>query len=114
MSIKWGPATKASADKLAAAIREVATEQRHHRLADRAEAGEFTDYADTHACPITEAHRLCRQVGLHTIADRLANGDFDATKAESDEWMRSASGQEIARDLSSEMRDALGMKKLNG
>ena len=113
MSIEWGPATKASAEKLAAAIREVATDTRHHRLADRAAAGEFTDYADTHACPITECYRLCRQYGLHTIAERLADGEFDASKEESDEWMKSTSGQEIARELSPEMRGVLDMKLNN-
>lgn len=113
MAIAWGPHTKAAAERLAAAIREVATEPRHHKLADRAAAGEFTDYADTHPCPITEAHRLCRQCGLHGIADRLAAGEFDATKEESDEWAKSASGQDIAKQLSPEMREVFGLKLNN-
>jgi hypothetical protein len=113
MSLEWGPATKAAAERQAAAIREVATETRHHKLADRAAAGEFTDYADTHTCPITELHRLCRQFGLHAIADRVANGDFDATTEESDEWAKSASGQDAAKQLSSEMRAVIGIKLNN-
>lgn len=113
MSLDWGPATKAAAERQAAAIREVATERRHHKLADRAAAGEFTDYADTHTCPMTELHRLCRQYGLHGIADRVVNGDFDATKDESDEWAKSASGQEIAKGLSPEMRAVVGLKLNN-
>jgi len=113
MSIQWGPHTKAAAERQAAAIRAVATEARHHKLADRAAVGEFTDYSDTHACPITELHRLCRQYGLHALAERVANGDFDATKDESDEWMKSTSGQEIARELSPEMRDVIGIKLNN-
>lgn len=108
-----GPATKATADRLAAAIRESATETRHHRLADRAAKGEFADYGDDHTCPITECHRLCRQYGLHSIADRLAAGEFDATKEESDEWARSPSGQAIAADLTAEMREVLGLKLNN-
>ncbi len=110
MSVEWGPATKAAADRQAAAIREVATEQRHHKLAERAARGEFTDYADTHACPITELYRLCRQYGLHSLAERVADGEFDATKEESDEWAASASGQEIAKELSPAMRDVIGLK----
>jgi hypothetical protein len=110
MSLDWGPATKAAADRQAAAIHEVATAARHRKLAERAASGEFTDYAETHACPITELHRLCRQFGLHAIADRVANGEFDATREESDEWMRSAGGQSAAKELSPEMRDVLGMK----
>lgn len=113
MAIEWGPATKASADKLAAAIREVATEKRHHKLAERAQHGEFTDYSDAHVCGITAAHQLCINYGLHSLAVRLANGEFDATKEESDEWMKSQSGQDIAKDLSPEMREIIGMKLNN-
>lgn len=113
MAIEWGPHTKAAAERQAAAIRVAATELRHHRLADRAELGEFTDYSDTHDCPITELHRLCRQYGLHELADRVANGDFDSTSEESDEWMKSESGQTIAKELPQAMRDALGMKLNN-
>lgn len=110
MSIQWGPATQAAAERQAAAIREAATEARHHKLAERAAAGEFTDYADTHTCPITELHRLCRQYGLHALADRVANGDFDANAEESDEWAKSASGQDAAKHLSPEMRAVIGLK----
>ena len=111
--IEWGPATKTAAERQAAAIREVATEARHHRLADRAERGEFTDYSDSHDCPITELHRLCRQFGLNALAERVADGEFDATAEESDEWAKSSSGQDIAKELSPEMREALGLKLNN-
>ena len=110
-----GPATRATAERLAAAIREVATELRHHKLADRAARGEFADYADPPPgadwiCPITECHRLCWQYGLHQIAARLADGEFDASKEESDEWAASPSGQAAARELSPAMRDVIGIK----
>ena len=110
MSLDWGPHTQAAAKRQSDAIRSVATERRHHKIADRAAAGEFTDYSDAHDCPITELLRLCLQVGLHDIATRLENGEFDATKEESDEWMKSESGQEIARELSPQMRNVVGMK----
>lgn len=113
MSLDWGPATKAAAERQAAAIRAAATETQHHKLAERAAAGEFTDYADAHVCPITELHRLCRQYGLHALADRVASGEFDATRDESDEWMKSAGGQDAAKELSPEMRAILGMKLNN-
>lgn len=108
-----GPATKATADRLAAAIREVATEQRHHRFADRAATGEFADYGEVHACPITECRRLCLQYGLKSIAERLADGEFDASIEESDEWARTPNGQAVARELSPEMRDVIGLKLLD-
>jgi hypothetical protein len=50
---------------------------------------------------------------LHSIADRLANGEFDASKEESDEWARSPSGQAIAAELSPEMREVIGIKLNN-
>lgn len=113
MSITWGPATKAAAERQAAAIREAATEPRHLKLAEQAERGDFTDYADTHDCPITALYSRCRQFGLHALADRVAAGEFDATKEESDEWAKSSSGQEVARELSPEMREAIGLKLNN-
>lgn len=113
MAIEWGPHTKAAAERQAEAIRAAATESRHHKLADRAASGEFTDYADTHDCPITALYELCRQYGLHALADRVANGDFDATMEESNEWAKSESGQAIARELPPEMRDVLNMKLNN-
>jgi hypothetical protein len=56
---------------------------------------------------------LCRQYGLHALADRVANGDFDATIEESDEWAKSDSTQAIARELPPEMRDVLKMNLKN-
>lgn len=110
LAIKVDPRADAP---LVAAIREVATEPRHHKLADRAATGEFGDYADTHVFAITELHRLCRQWGLHALADRVADGEFDASKDEGDEWARSPSGQAAARELSPEMRDVIGIKLNN-
>ena len=113
MAIEWGPHTKAAAEKLAAAIAEYNQDGKHDKLMARAAGGEFTDYSDAHACPITELHRLCRKYGLNDLADRVANGDFDATKDESDEWMKSSSGQAVAKDLPPAMRDVFGMKLNN-
>lgn len=113
MAIEWGPHTKAAADRLAAAIGEYNPDGKHDKLMARAASGEFTDYSDAHACPITELHRLCRKYGLGEMADRVANGDFDATKDESDEWAKSESGQAIARELTPEMRDVLKMNLNN-
>jgi hypothetical protein len=113
MAIEWGPHTKAAADKLAAAIKAYNPDGKHDKLMARAAAGEFTDYSDAHACPITELHRLCRKYGLNELAERIADGEFDATIEESDEWMKSQSGQDIAKELPQAMRDILGMKLNN-
>lgn len=108
-----GPATKATAGRLVEAIREYNADGKHDKLMARAATGEFADYGDLHACPITELHRLCKRYGLHALADRVANGEFDASKEESDEWARSPSGQAIARELSPEMRAVIGLPIVN-
>lgn len=106
-------------EKLAAELRKVAeiagttNAAKYEAFAKRAETGEFDDYADTYVCPITQLYSELTAAGLTKFAARVAAGEFDATKEESDEWMRSPSGQEAARQLSPEMRKVLGMKILN-
>lgn len=106
-------------DKLAAELRKVAQKAslpnatKYEAFAKRAETGEFDDYADTYACPITQLHSELMAAGFTKFAQRVAHGEFDATKEESDEWARSPSGQKIARSLSPEVRRLLGMDLLN-
>lgn len=106
-------------DKLAAALREVAAKAnpenaaKYEAFAVRAATGEFDDYADTYDCPITQLYTELTKAGFTKFAARVANGEFDATKEESDEWMRSPSGQAAARQLSPAMREVLGMKILD-
>jgi len=106
-------------DKLAAALREIAAKAgfenaaKYEAFAKRAETGEFDDYADTYVCPITQLHSELTRAGLTKFAARVANGEFDATKEESDEWARSPSGQDAAKRLSPEMRKVLGLDLMN-
>ncbi|MGE0212275.1 MAG: hypothetical protein AB7S41_11320 [Parvibaculaceae bacterium] len=106
-------------DKLAAELREVATKAspdnaaKYEAFARRAETGEFDDYADTYACPITQLFSELTAAGFTKFAARVASGEFDATKEESDEWARSPSGQEVAKQLSPEVRELLGLKLNN-
>lgn len=109
MAIEWGPHTKASADKLAAAIREVATTPEHHALAARAESGEFTDFSDAHACPISALVNEAQACGLKSIVYRAIDGDFDGTLEESDEWAKSPSGQAVAMEMPEPLRELMGM-----
>lgn len=69
--------------------------------------------ADTYVCPITQLYSELMASGLTAFAKRVASGEFDATKEESDEWARSASGQDAAKHLSPEMRKLLGLDLLN-
>jgi hypothetical protein len=106
-------------DKLAAELRKIAAQAspanaaKYEAFAKRAETGEFDDYADTYVCPITQLHAELTAAGFTKFASRVANGEFDATKEESDEWARSPSGQAAAKDLSPEMRKVLGLDLLN-
>ena len=100
---------------LAAELRKVAAiaspenAPKYEAFAKRAETGEFDDYADTYVCPITQLHGELRDAGFTKFAARVADGEFDATKEESDEWARSPSGQDAAKQLSPEMRKVLGL-----
>lgn len=106
-------------EKLASELRKVAAmasaanAAKYEAFAQRAETGEFDDYADTYVCPITQLHTELTAAGFTKFASRVANGEFDATKEESDEWARSPSGQAAAKDLSPEMRKVLGLDLLN-
>ena len=106
-------------DNLAAELRTVAAQAspdnaaKYEAFAKRAETGEFDDYADFYACPITQLHTELTAAGFTKFAARVANGEFDATKEESDEWARSPSGQEAAKQLSPAMREVLGLKLNN-
>lgn len=65
----------------------------------RARADYYHDYKGQHACPITQLVADARKAGLPEIASRAINGDFDATKEESDEWASSPEGQAVFAEL---------------
>ncbi len=92
-----------------AAVASLENAAQYEAFAKRAETGEFDDYADTYACPITQLYSELTKAGFAKFASRVADGEFDATKEESDEWARSPSGQEAAKMLSPEMRKILGL-----
>lgn len=106
-------------EKLAAELRKVAAiaspenAEKYESLAKRAETGEFDDYGTVHICGPTALYQELLAAGFDKFAKRVANGEFDATKEESDEWMRSPEGQAAARQLSPAMREIFGMKIVN-
>lgn len=106
-------------DKLAAELRKIAAQAstdnaaKYEAFAKRAETGEFDDYADTYVCPITQLYSELLDAGFKKFASRVANGEFDATFEESEEWARSPSGQDAAKRLSPEMRAIFGLKLNN-
>src|SRR5262245_5522046 len=106
-------------DKLAAELRKVAAAAspenaaRYEAFAKRAETGEFDDYGSMYDCPITQLNNELMAAGFTKFAARVRDGEFDATKEESDEWARSPEGQEAAKQLSPEMRRLFGMDLKN-
>jgi len=106
-------------DKLAAELRKVAAQAqpenaaKYEAFAKRAETGEFDDYGEMHACPITQLYSELTSAGFTKFAARVADCEFDATKEESDEWARSESGQRIAKEIGPELRKILGLDLLN-
>lgn len=107
--------TERTRDKLARELRAIAAAAspdnaaKYEAFAKRAETGEFDDYADTYVCPITQLHAELTAAGFTKFAARVAAGEFDATKEESDEWARSPQGQEVAKGLTPEMRALFGL-----
>jgi hypothetical protein len=80
---------------------------KYEDFAKRAETGEFDDFGEMYACPITQLYSELMAAGFTKFAARVANGEFDATKAESDAWAYSQEGQETLKHLPKEMRVAL-------
>ncbi len=97
-------------DYLAAELRAVAAKaspdnaDRYEALAQRAETGEFDDYGDVHVCGPTALHGALLAAGFTKFAARVANGEFDASYEESEEWARSQTDPETIR-----LMDALGI-----
>lgn len=107
-------------DKLAAELRKQAESapeakaRTYRSLAARAAEGEFDDYAmNEHICPVMALYNELKDAGLDKFAKRVAAGEFDATKEESDEWARSPAGQAAAAQLTPEMRRAFGFDRPN-
>jgi hypothetical protein len=95
--------------RLVAAKASLANAEKYEAFAKRAETGEFDDYASTYICPITQLYTELREAGFFKFALRVERGEFDATKEESEEWARSPEGQQLAKELTPELRELLGM-----
>jgi hypothetical protein len=83
-------------DKLAEALRQAGLP----KIAGRAARGEFDDFLSPHATPQMELIKALDISGSHAaraIRKRVINGDFDATKEESEAWAASPEGQATFR-----------------
>lgn len=55
-------------------------------MIERARAGYYDDYKSELPTPIAQLVAECREMGLHDIAERAINGEFDATHEEGEAW----------------------------
>lgn len=85
----------------------LANAAKYEGLARRAETGEFDDYGNVHVCGPTALYGELIAAGFVKFAKRVAAGEFDATRAESDEWANSAEGREAMGSFTPEQRAAL-------
>lgn len=85
-------------EKLAQALREAGAPD---WMIVRAESGYYDDYKSTVSSPIMALVVDAHHNGLHAIAHRARNGDFDAQKWEADAWAKSPEGQESIASFTS-------------
>lgn len=71
-------------ERLAAVLRE----HKHTEMASKALAGYYDDFESELAFPIAQLVRDLQKRGDFELAERVKNGEFDATDKEADEWYR--------------------------
>lgn len=97
-----------SKEKLAQALQEVeknwndnpetfSAEKRIHLngMIDKAKEGYYSDYDSPIATPCIQLVMDLRSLGIEDVAKRAIEGEFDATKEESDEWYKREGKQMI-------------------
>ena len=72
---------------------------RRRPWSERPGTGYYDDYKSPLAMPETRLYNDAKAAGLHAIAAAVLDGEFDATKEESDAWAASPEGQQAFRDL---------------
>ena len=60
-----------------------------------ARAGRYDDFRSESPTPIMDLVSDLNAIGLRDIAERAANGEFDATPEEADAWAASPAGQAV-------------------
>jgi hypothetical protein len=73
-------------------------------MINQARKGYYDDFKSDLATPIVQLVQDARKAGLEGIAERAMNGEFDATKEESDAWAESPEGQEVMQQFMGEAR----------
>lgn len=103
-------AEQSSKMKLASALRALpgfAARNDLQQMAARAEAGYYSDFGSPLATPCIQLAHDLKAVGAEAVLARHMNGEFDATREESDAWAASPEGQEAMSSFPPEVRKAL-------
>lgn len=101
--------SKHTKDILADELRKIGLTE----MADKAATGYYHDYLSPLAMPCMQ---LAQDLQKHhtraarELLKRHLNGEFDATKEESDEWAETADGQAAREALPPQMRQMFGFK----
>lgn len=83
---------RASTKKLVAAL-QAERSPKLDAIIRRAKRDEYSDYFSESATPIADLVRALQRAGFPALAQRAMNGEFDATREESDEWAKSDEGR---------------------
>jgi hypothetical protein len=95
-------------DKLAVALREIGLRDTGDKakmlfeMADKAAQGYYHDFLSPLDLPTMQLVHDLEAVGTHEalcLNERVINGEFDASKKESDEWARGPEGQQVFNKL---------------
>lgn len=89
-------AVEPTTEKLARALEE---NNAPKEIVNKARAGYYDDYKSPLAFPEMQLVEDARAAGLERIVNGVMNGEWDATKEESDEWARSPEGQATFAEL---------------
>jgi hypothetical protein len=74
-------------------------DQRLKSVIFKAKSDYYHDFFGELAMPEVELYDFFMATGHVKLAKRVKNGDFDATKEESDEWAKSSEGQSIFKEI---------------
>lgn len=99
-------------DKLASELRKIGL----LNMSIEAANGYYDDFLSPLATPCIQLAADLAAVGSKeamALRARHLDGEFDATKEESDAWARSPEGQAVAKELSPAMREAMDLKLNN-
>jgi hypothetical protein len=88
--------TEPTTEKLAKALREAGASL---AMIIRAKDGYYDDYRSPLATPMMQLYADLMAEGKRDLAERVAAGEFDATKEEADAWAASPEGQATFREF---------------